>query len=357
MLYYTAIVFITAFSLGIMILGVQGNRFIPLVRKRGFQVLFALLILANLAEWLATYLNGAASSLIAMHIGTKFVELMLTPIIPFACAFTIRGDKYAKLMCIPIGINTILQIASLFTGIIFYIDAENLYYRGPGYPVYVILFSLAFVFLIIHCSKFSQRYQHQNLPFLSMIMVLVTIAVAMPLIVSDLRLDWSCVSIAAVMFYIYYDQLVQQVDDLTALLNRRSYDCQIEHFHEKATILFFDVDNFKEINDSYGHHFGDQCLILVGKEIKQVFEKYGHCFRFGGDEFCAILTRNLENTEELISRYLHRTEKLRLVEPRLPRVSVGYAIFEPTKEPISEAINRADQMMYQLKNDRRETQS
>lgn len=347
--HYTAIVFISVLSMFIMILGAQSNSFMPIRRKRNFQLLFFLLIVSNLSEWLAAYLNGAANDLRTLHIVAKFIELMLTPVIPIVSVEAIGGDKNTKLMSIPAKINVVLQIVSLFTGVVFSVDAENMYHRGSLYSLYVMLFVSGIIFLIIHCFRFSQQYQSKNILFLMMIVLLVVGVMVMQIVASQLRLDWTCVSIAAIMFYIYYDQLVQQVDHMTRLLNRRSYDCRIESFHEPAAILFFDVNRFKYVNDTYGHSFGDECLINISAEIRRIFENYGECYRFGGDEFCVIMTDNTENTEKLISKYLHQMESLSEDESRLPSVSVGYVLFEPTKESIDEAIKRADRTMYEFK--------
>lgn len=347
--HYTAIVFISAISMFIMILGVNSNCFMPLKRKRSFQLLFFLLIIINLAEWLAAGVNGKSGELKNIHLYAKFTEFILAPIIPVVCTDAIGGDKNTQVMSIPIIINTILQIFSLATNIIFYIDLDNVYHRGVFYPIYIFWVICSILFLVIHCVRFGRKYEFNNGLFLMLNLLLVGGIIVAQLLVSELRLDWTCVSISSIMLYIYYDQLVQQVDDLTKLLNRRSYNCKIENFHKRAAILFFDVDNFKNINDTYGHNFGDECLIKGSREIKKVFEKYGSCYRFGGDEFCVIMTQNIECTEMLISKYLKKIEKLRSNEVRLPSVSVGYVIFEPDKETIDEAINRADKIMYDYK--------
>jgi len=350
---YTAIVAITAFSMAVMLAAVCGDTLLPLSRRRGFLGLFALLIAVNLAEWLAAYLDGAAAALRAAHIAAKFTELTLTPVVPVLCAAAVGGSRHGKLMSIPIGVNLLLQLVSLGTGVIFSVDAANVYHRGPLYLLYMATFFCGAVFLFVRCYRFSRRYQYHNALFLSLILLLVLAAMALPILDRSLRLDWACVSIAAMLFYIYYKELTQQVDALTALLNRQSYNCRLERLNVPAAILFFDVDRFKDVNDSYGHQFGDVCLARMAAVIRAVFGKAGSSYRFGGDEFCVILTRGAGQTERLISAFLHRMEKLRAEEPRMPRVSVGYALFEPSRESVGEAIGRADAMMYEFKQKRR----
>lgn len=105
----------------------------PLTQKRTFQLLFYLLILANLSEWLATTLNGYPSDTRIIHITAKFSEFILAPAIPIVCAQAIGGHKNIKFMSIPVIMNFMLQVLSLFTGIVFTINSENIYVRGSFY--------------------------------------------------------------------------------------------------------------------------------------------------------------------------------------------------------------------------------
>lgn len=347
--YYTSIVFITVFSMFIMILGTESNSFMPFKQKRNFEILFLLLTILNLLEWIGVTLNGTGSSFKIFHVSAKFMEFSLAPIVPIACVQAISGNKNMKFMKVPIIFNILLQIYSLFTNATFFIDSQNIYHRGTFYFLYIFLVGCNILFLIIDCFKFSQQYQCNNVLFLVMIMMLIISVMFMQITSPELRVDWTCTSIAAIMMYIYYYQLVEQVDDMTSMLNRRSFNCTIEGFNKQAAILFFDVDKFKYANDTYGHSFGDKCLIRISTEIRKSFEKYGYCYRYGGDEFCVIMTRNIEDAQSFISNYLDNIESIRENELRLPSVSVGYVLFDPDKESIHESIKRADKIMYKFK--------
>jgi len=348
-LHYTAIVFISIFSMFTMALAAESNSFMPIKGKRTFQLLFFLLIIANLSEWIGISLNGAPVDFRIIYIGAKFIKFVVAPAIPIVCAEAIDGNRITKIMIIPIIINALLQIFSLFTGVIFSVNSENDYNHGSLYFLYIILLSINMLFAIVHCYKFGQRYQYNNFIFMLMIVILVICVVILQFTVLNLQVDWIGASIGAIMMYVYYDQLVQQVDDMTKMLNRRSYNCRIETFDKNAAILIFDVNNFKYVNDTYGHNFGDQCLIKISEEIRKIFEKYGECYRIGGDEFCVIMTQNIDKAELLISKYLHAMEVVRSEQVHLPSVSVGCVLFEPDKENIDEAIKHADKVMYQFK--------
>lgn len=337
-----------------MIFGIRGNSFIPPSSRRWFQVLFGLLIATNIAEWLSAMLDGY-DGLRLLHIVSKLAELSLTPLIPFSC-LAITSDIRKRiwvaappLMCI------LLQLISLPTGIIFSVDAANLYSRGPLYAVYVSTYVIEAAVLYIECLRFSRRYQYRNAGFLATINVLVMLAMILQVSSPVLRLDWTCISFSAIMFYVYYCQLVQQVDSLTGVLNRRSFDCAVEYLDKRTAVIFIDVDRFKSINDTYGHAFGDECLISISRELRLAFDKYGHCYRFGGDEFCVVMTKGVGLVDAINEKYLKRINSLRQHDSRMPTVSVGYTIFEPDTESFEDAVKRADEMMYTVKNQHKES--
>ena len=116
----------------------------------------------------------------------------------------------------------------------------------------------------------------------------------------------------------------------------------------------FDVDNFKQINDCYGHVQGDVCLAEIAECIKKVYANYGYCYRVGGDEFCVLL-KNSEKEGICKQEFLWRMEEKRRKITFLPTVSYGSASF--SGEDIVEVKERADRDMYQYKNERKKRSS
>ncbi len=351
---YTLIVIISSFSLLITIVGMYDNYFMPEFKQKSFRILFAMLIAQNWFEWLGVKLNGGAAEFVWLHVLVKFCELSITPFVSIAASDIVHRVKGKKWMYIPAVLNLVLQICSVFTGIVFRIDGANVYSRGPLYVLYVATLVVGAVFMILHCQKFSSKYQHRNNLFLLMIMVMVLLAIALLIVEPSLRMDWTCMTFAAILFYIYYNQLEQQIDPLTALLNRKSYDYAIKHIRKETAIIFFDVDRFKYINDTYGHDFGDRCLIVMAAEMKRIFGKKGYCYRFGGDEACVIIKKNVRDIDALISKYIESINMIREVDKKVPSVSFGYAYFNREKETAFETVKRADEMMYSYKNKHRE---
>lgn len=99
-----------------------------------------------------------------------------------------------------------------------------------------------------------------------------------------------------------YRQLATE-DTMTRLANRNAYELKIRDLiaspPAELTLILFDVDRMKQINDTYGHHAGDLALALTAKCILEVFGNMGDCYRIGGDEFCVMLTQNIQVDQEL----------------------------------------------------------
>ncbi len=148
--------------------------------------------------------------------------------------------------------------------------------------------------------------------------------------------------------YILYSSFVSQMDILTGLLNRRSYESQVHDIKSEAIILILDANKFKAINDNYGHAYGDFCLEEIGKCLREVFAEIGSCYRIGGDEFCVILTKKIEQVDELVEN-LNKVLSECPSEHGLPTLSAGYSKYIPGISSVQKTIEDADEMMYLVK--------
>lgn len=148
-------------------------------------------------------------------------------------------------------------------------------------------------------------------------------------------------------------------DPLTGLFNRKFMVKKIEEeiergkrYGSKFSIIFLDIDNFKRINDVYGHIVGDFVLKYLANIIKSELRKVDYAFRYGGEEMVILLSEtNLENALKFSERLLevvrntifkYKTEDLKIT------VSIGVAEFKPG-ETIEQLIERADMAMLKAK--------
>ncbi len=347
--YYTAIVSIMSLLLLVMIAGTFNNFLISRKNLLCFHGLFVLLIILNWTEWVSVYLRTMGTSdLVWLHHIVRFIEFTLTPCLPILATYIFLKPK--KIVLLPAVINLVLQIVAAFTPFIYTIDhATNAYARTWGYAIYVVLFSIPAIVMFWSCAKFSKKYQHKNIVLLVLIMVMTLSALGVSFLSSNLKLDWSIISLATVVFYIYIIQMVLQTDPLTTLSNRQSFDYATANIKRPATIVVIDIDHFKKINDSFGHAYGDFCLRHISNEIKSVFQGKAISYRYGGDEIVVISKKPIPNIEELVNDMYKKVAKIETGENITFSVSAGYANFDPKTCTIQDTLKSADDMMYNIK--------
>jgi diguanylate cyclase (GGDEF)-like protein len=151
------------------------------------------------------------------------------------------------------------------------------------------------------------------------------------------------------------------VDSLTGLFNRPYVDARLHQEVERAkraatslTVLMADVDDFKKINDTYGHQIGDAVLKTVGTILRSAVRVFDVCARYGGDEFAIVMPSSDQSSAAACAeRIRHRVSEAYLRDEsvfRLPHltVSIGAAVIQRGDTP-ADMIRRADQCLYQAK--------
>lgn len=117
-------------------------------------------------------------------------------------------------------------------------------------------------------------------------------------------------------------------------------------------IVTFDLNNLKSCNDNYGHSAGDVYIIHSAHIIESIFERFGKCYRIGGDEFCCIIPKaNGFNIERFIQKLQQEVEIFnnKNIIPVRAGIACGYAFFRADDTDIEKVRERADEMMYQNK--------
>ena len=159
-------------------------------------------------------------------------------------------------------------------------------------------------------------------------------------------------------------EVLASTDMLTDMANRRSIDETLEktlatsnRHHLTMSVAIFDFDHFKEINDTYGHHIGDEALQLFGNlvnEMSRIGDFYG---RWGGDEFLAIFpATDPHGAKTFIDRLAQRIKQKPLSQNGIPikiTLSVGIAT-RRNNDTAESIVKRADSLLYQAKQNGRD---
>jgi len=153
---------------------------------------------------------------------------------------------------------------------------------------------------------------------------------------------------------------LSNIDYLTRIKNRRALEEMINKELSRSkrlgtgfSVILFDIDNFKEINDDYGHPVGDQVLIKLAEELSATRRRYDEVGRYGGDEFCIVLPEApLEVAHELAETLRKRVENVvvRAGNQNIRfTISMGVAHSEVRDKTGSCILKRADDMLFHSK--------
>jgi len=148
-------------------------------------------------------------------------------------------------------------------------------------------------------------------------------------------------------------------DTLTGLLNRKTFEAQFAKLQRELPpdsadgkgcwIALVDVDHFKAVNDTYGHVFGDEVLLLVSQIIQRSFRGNDRVYRFGGEEFVVLLQDTPEQaTAGALERLRSGVERHRFPQLGALTVSLGWTKIRPQDAP-ADAVGRADAALYHAK--------
>ncbi|MGL5098509.1 MAG: GGDEF domain-containing protein [Fusobacteriaceae bacterium] len=144
-------------------------------------------------------------------------------------------------------------------------------------------------------------------------------------------------------------------DTLTDLYNRNFYEERADEIFmdsqredDDFSIVIIDIDNFKNINDNHGHHFGDRVLKELSKIIKKNIRKKDYAIRVGGDEIILLLNATSTIAGEIGKRLIREVNELEFGELKIT-ISVGIANKKDEISTLEELYICADKAMYKSK--------
>lgn len=263
---------------------------------------------------------------------------------------------------IPLMFNTLLVFLSPSLKLVFYINRYNVYQRGSLFfiPVVISYFYLLCGFIRIFVNK-KGIAKTEFLPLL-LFGVFPAIGGLIQILFYGLLLMWSSITFSLIILYLYLQQQMMNIDHLTGAWTREHFHNYLTHRIEQEkskgfSIIFIDLDDFKKINDTFGHNEGDRALVNVVHIIKNILLKDDSITRYGGDEFLLFL--NVDSSQEVEAIIMRIYDALTEYNkcsnfPYVLNFSYGYELYDSEKlMTADEYINHVDKLMYQDKKNKK----
>jgi polar amino acid transport system substrate-binding protein len=161
----------------------------------------------------------------------------------------------------------------------------------------------------------------------------------------------------------YLEELAT-IDSLTLVYNRHMLDTVLtqhmaisERYRQLLSVVFFDIDSFKAINDHYGHNVGDEVLVELTNLVSSLIRGSDIFGRWGGDEFLIILPESSQKQAKRLAETLHK-KIIRHPFPDVKHVSCSFGVVaHQFGDTIKTLMSRADAVLYEVKNKKHSTTS
>lgn len=345
--YFLIITIIDVFVLGIMCVLTKYNETLNLQQRRWFISSFILIISISILEVVTVLVDNQSASFRWINILANYLGFGLTPAVPIFLSVTLEKNRSTK-NAIIVEIVYLLFLAISFPfKIVFYIDQNNQYTREEFFGIYPVVYCASIIFLLVSTVRVIRKHQNRSRNIVYLIAAFLLASTMLQVVFPQIHVAWLCVSLLSILYFTYCNGMWQQLDGLTGLLNQNSYLNKTASLGQNVTLIVYDIDHFKQINDNYGHLVGDQCLKEIAACIMKAYSKDGLCYRIGGDEFCVLLNTSAdkESCNEMLIKELDIRRKTLSI---LPYVSVGSAPFTAGGN-VQKVKELADSNMYQMK--------
>jgi len=338
--------------------------------------LFSLLIISNMLLIVIDILGWAFNGLPgdinrSLNIGSNALLYLVTPAAPILWAlytyYQIHKDEIylkraAYMLAVLFVLNAAASLASVSTGWFFTVDASNIYQRGQFFWAHLAccysIFLATFFYILINKKRLEKRY------FISLLLFFVpmSIGTALQVIQYGVSYNWVGMMLSLLIIYFYIQNRGLNTDYLTGAYNRRQFDGYAKAKIRNSTqdhpfaAIMMDIDDFKQINDTYGHETGDEVLKDAVMIIKQSLRQHDFVARIGGDEFIVILNLNSQrDLEQTVKRIQQSVHMFNLVNKKPYRISFsfGYDIYNKNKMNLDGFLRHIDHLMYKNKNAKR----
>lgn len=247
----------------------------------------------------------------------------------------------------------IVVFTNPWTDIMFSIETGNTYTRGIG--VYIMgAVNLMLIPMYIVVSLKHKKYIMGNvLQVILTLSILPIVGGVLQIMFYGITLIWPMLSLVAIFAYMLIEREEMLKDNLTGLLTRSHLESRLNfklrHGHA-FTIMMIDMDDFKLINDKFGHDGGDEALKTVSELLKYSVKRCDSVYRYGGDEFIVLIESSIEETGEIVkNRLMNGVKKINQSKDMRYDLHMSIGIFYIDSDEVKnifEILSEVDSRMY-----------
>lgn len=248
-----------------------------------------------------------------------------------------------KVLTIPFYLNLAIVVISMATDWIFYVDEAGSYCRGKLYYLYIIInyayVGIAALRAIVAMVQAKTTVKRRECAVCAAYLIPPLIGQQLKPLVPQVPVLHSFLYLILQILFLTMQENQIFSDALTGLNNRRRLNTYLEEQLPTAsekkpiTVFMMDMDNFKAINDTYGHVEGDKALIIMGQALKRAAGEFNSFVaRYGGDEFCMVSIGKADQQEKIKCRIreLLAESQARAAGKDVPKYSLSVSIGSAT---------------------------
>jgi len=269
------------------------------------------------------------------------IRYSATPLIISMILYTLvkRARWY---VIIPAILLSVINIISIFTGIVFSLTETGELQRGVlGYLPYIGVGIYSFLLVLVLILQ-SNKQATEIIPIVFLAFTFAT-GLIFPFIIGKDYSKIFCTTIAIGLFvyFVFLLLLLTKKDALTGLLNRQAYYAAIKNKKDITAFISIDMNGLKKINDNEGHVAGDEALVTLALCFLKSARINQFVYRLGGDEFMIVCRKT---SKEELNNVVERIKKN--VSDTKYSCSIGYSFAINGEKTLSDMIKESDEMMY-----------
>ncbi len=352
-----------------MITTLKKNEVFKVVNEEQSQSI-ARLIYAIAVSIYIIWLNHAPVNILSIMPDLKLGNWLLAFIIIFTLSILLHARKFPKpvlirqaiailgdIGCITVGMYVFGEMGNVFFALYLWVVIGNGLRFGEKHLIFAQILSLLGFIFVIWMSPFWQNHLPLTIGLLLSLIILPIFFRYMILRLREMHEMLERQFLAA--------EYAASHDGLTNLENRRAFLLHLENLLARVkrkrwygAILYIDLDGFKLINDTHGHKYGDEVLVLVASRISALLREEDTFSRLGGDEFVIAMGEIVSELELMQKNTLTIMEKINksFVEPVnvlgetfIVKLSIGVAMIDANVSNTDSLLDNADRAMYRVK--------